>query len=83
MKVVKMPDKEGKKEITEDTVLAEILKDPELERVLSKHNLPCLHCPMASYEMGSLKIGEVARAYGIEVKALLKELNENISEGGK
>ena len=68
-------NKKGNK-ITEGTALADVLKNPGLEEVLAKHNLPCLHCPMASYEMGSLKIGDVARTYGIEVSGLLKELNE-------
>ena len=31
---------------------------------------------MAVYEMGMLKIGEVARMYGIDLKGLLEELNK-------
>lgn len=64
--------------ITEDTTLAEILKYPEAGNILAKYNLPCLHCPMAKYEIGILKIGEVAKTYGIDIKNLLKELNKNI-----
>jgi len=62
--------------ITESTTLTEILKSPEASKILAKYNLPCLHCPMAVYEMGMLKIGEVARMYGIDLKGLLEELNK-------
>ena len=62
--------------VTKDTPLAEILKRPGAAAVLEKHNTPCLHCPMAAYEMGTLKVGEMAKAYGIEIEKLLRELNE-------
>jgi hypothetical protein len=61
--------------ITENTSLAEILKNPKAETILSKYKIPCLHCPMARFEMQNLKIGKVAKAYGIDVKNLLKDLN--------
>ncbi|MEA1963510.1 MAG: molybdenum cofactor biosynthesis protein MoaE [Candidatus Aerophobetes bacterium] len=64
--------------IVENTRLVEILKSPEGSKILAKHNLPCLHCPMATYEIGTLKIGEVAKMYGINIKNLLKDLNKNI-----
>ena len=62
--------------ITKDTRLAEIMKKPGAAAVLEKHNTPCLHCPMAAYEMGMLKIGDVAKSYGIDLKSLLHDLNE-------
>ena len=61
--------------ITEDTTLAEILKYPEVEKILAKYNLPCLDCPFAKMEMENLKIGEICRMYGINIENLLKELN--------
>jgi len=64
------------KKITENTTLAEILKVPEAEKILGKYNLPCLWCPFAKIEMENLKIGQVCQMYGINLKALLKELNE-------
>lgn len=64
--------------ITENMTLAEILKYPDANKILAKHKLPCLHCPMAAYEMGKLKIGEVAKTYGIDAKGLLEDLNKNI-----
>jgi len=62
--------------ITKDTTLAEILKYPEVEKILAKYNLPCLSCPFAKMEMENLKIGEICRMYGINIENLLKELNE-------
>ena len=67
--------------ITEDTPLEELLKKWEAVMVLLKYGLPCLTCPMARFEMGRLKIGEVARAYNIDVKALLEELNKAVGDG--
>ena len=61
--------------ITKETTLAEILKDPRTEEILKKFNLPCLGCPMAKYEMESLKIGEICKMYGVDLGKLLKELN--------
>ena len=61
--------------VTKDTKLADILKMKGAAEILEKYNTPCLHCPMAAYEMGTLKIGDVASAYGIDLKGLLAELN--------
>ena len=67
-----------KSKITKDTTLAEILRQPKTEGILSKYKLPCLHCPMARFEMEKLKIGEVTKMYGIDIENLLRELNKNI-----
>ena len=69
--------------ITRDTTLAEVLKQPRADRILEKYKIPCLHCPMAVYEMGRLRIGEIAETYGIDLNALLKELNKKpVQKGG-
>ena len=65
-----------KDKITKDTGLAEILKLPGAEGILAKYNLPCLSCPLAKFEIGDLKIGQVCKTYGIDIEGLLKELNE-------
>ena len=62
--------------ITKNTTLAEILKNPEAEKILAKHNLPCLSCPFAQYEIKSLKLDEVCKMYNIDAAKILKELNE-------
>ena len=72
-----------KNKITKDTTLAEILKFSKTGNILSKYNLPCLYCPMAAFEIGRLKIGEVAKAYGIDLKKLLSELNKARGGGKK
>ncbi|MCD6569975.1 MAG: hypothetical protein J7L53_04665 [Deltaproteobacteria bacterium] len=64
------------KKFTTETILDEILKSGEASKVLARFNLPCLHCPMARYEASQLKIGEVAKAYGIDTNSLLNELNK-------
>ena len=62
--------------ITEESILADIIKDPKAEEVIRKHNLPCLSCPMAQMEIQHLKLGDVCKAYGLDLEAILKELNE-------
>jgi hypothetical protein len=69
--------------VTENTLLGELLKRPGSTQVLSQFRLPCLSCPMAALEMGVLKIGDVARMYGIDLSGLLKELNKEESETKK
>lgn len=62
--------------ITKDTILRELLTNPRYQEILAKYNLPCLGCPFAKMEMESLKIGDICKMYGINLKALTKELNE-------
>jgi hybrid cluster-associated redox disulfide protein len=64
-----------KRKITEDTTLAELLKNPDAGDILAKYNFPCLSCPMAKFEIKKLKLGEVCKTYGIDLESLLKELN--------
>ncbi len=66
--------------ITEDTLLIDIIEHPKTYEILVKYGLPCLTCPLAAIEMSKLKIGEVAKIYGIDLKKLLKELNEVLKE---
>ena len=62
--------------ITENTTLAELLDNPKAKEVLVKYDLPCLSCPFAGLEMEKLRIEDICRAYGINIKNLLKELNK-------
>jgi len=66
--------------ITKEKTLAEILNLPGAAKILAKYNLPCLSCPFAKMEMENLKIGQVCQMYNIDVKKLLKELNESCKE---
>jgi hybrid cluster-associated redox disulfide protein len=63
------------KKATKDTTLQDILKTKGADRILAKHRVPCLSCPMAEMEISDLKIGDVCEAYGIDLEKLLKELN--------
>lgn len=68
--------------ITKDTTLAEILKLPDVDKILAKYNLPCLSCPFAEFEMEKLKIGEICEMYDIDAAKLVKELN-SLYKGSK
>ena len=61
--------------ITKETTLKEILEQTGAEKVLKKHNVPCLSCPMASQEISKLTIGHVAEIYNLDLKKILEELN--------
>jgi len=65
-----------KEKITEDTTLAELWDNSKAKKVLVKYKLPCLGCPFAQMEMERLRLGEICKAYNIDLKALLKELNK-------
>ena len=69
--------------VTENTILGELLQKPDAMQILRQFRLPCLSCPMAALEMGVLKIGDVARMYGIDLSSLLIELNKEESETKK
>jgi len=62
--------------ITKDTTLAEVLEQPDAEKILAKYKVPCLTCPMAKMEMQVLRIGDICKMYGIDSEKLLKELNK-------
>jgi hypothetical protein len=64
------------KKITSKTKIEEVLKVKGAEDVLEKFKFPCLHCPMAKYELSFLSIGDVCKGYGIDEKKLLGELNK-------
>lgn len=68
--------KNMKQKITKETNLADILEMPDAKEVLSKHKVPCLTCPMAQFEVQDLKIGDVCKMYGIDIKSLLTDLNK-------
>jgi len=61
--------------ITKDTTLKEVLEIPGAEKVLSEYKFPCLHCPMAKFEAGMLKLGQVCKIYNIDFDKLVNDLN--------
>ena len=66
----------SKGKITNETVLGDILEIKGSDKILSKYKVPCLSCPMAKMEMGTLKIGVICKTYGLDEKKLLQELNK-------
>ncbi|MDD5606282.1 MAG: hypothetical protein PHN37_00215 [Candidatus Pacebacteria bacterium] len=61
--------------ITKQTTLKKILEKKGADKILKKHKIPCLSCPMASAELSFLKIGEVAKMYSLDLEKILKDLN--------
>ncbi len=62
--------------ITKESTIEEILNHPKGKEVLTKYNVPCLGCAMASMEIKYLQIGDVAEKYGLDIEGILKELNK-------
>jgi len=66
--------------ITKKSTYEELLKVPGSEHVLSKHRVPCVTCPMAKMEMESLTLEQIGGWYGLDVDAIIKELNKPIAK---
>lgn len=69
-----------KEKITKDMLMSELLQEyPETIPVMLKFGLHCIGCPMRSME----SIEQGALGHGLsekELKALVKELNDSVSE---
>jgi hypothetical protein len=65
-----------KKVFTKNSTLAKIMETKNGAKVLAKNNVPCMGCPMASFEIDKLKIGKVCKMYGLNLEKILKELNK-------
>lgn len=66
---------EGKNMFNEKTTLDKVLNAKNGPELLMKYHVPCLGCHFASQEMHELTLGDIANAYGIDLKGLLKDLN--------
>ena len=62
--------------ITKSTTLEEVLKIKESQKILSKHNIPCVTCPFAKMEMGKLTLEYICKNYNIDLKKLIKDLEK-------
>lgn len=63
--------------ITKDSKLGDLIgKHPEVIEVFLKHGLHCVGCMAAHYE----SVGQGAKAHGIDIKKLVKELNDAIEK---
>ncbi len=64
-----------KDKITEDMTIREVIdKYPETAMVFSKYNVGCIGCLAASFE----KVKDIAGVHGIDLKALVKDLNKAV-----
>jgi len=72
-----------KQKIDEETPLAEVLRIPGAAEVLLKNNFPCMACPLAFFEIGTMKIGDVIRIYNLDAKKIMAELNELLEQQEK
>jgi len=62
--------------VTTKTTLEKILEIKGGEEILHKFGVPCMSCPMAEFEIGTLQIGQVCKIYGLPLKEILVELNK-------
>ena len=65
----------GSAGFTENSTLNEAVSRDNGVAILVKHGVPCPTCPMASMEMDQLNLGMICSTYGLDIDALLKELN--------
>lgn len=61
---------------TKESTYKDVIAKEKAYEILAKHGVPCITCPMARYEMGKLKLGDITEMYGIDLKALLDDLNK-------
>ncbi len=67
----------AKDKITEDMTIKEVIdKHPEAAMVFMKYNVGCIGCLAASFE----KVKDIATVHGIDIKALVKDLNTAIKK---
>ena len=63
--------------ITKDTGIIEAVQShPEIMEVFAEYGLGCIGCMAAHFET----IGQVAGAHGIDVDALIEDINKVIAE---
>jgi len=61
----------------EKSILGMVLKNRKGPELLLKYHVPCLGCHFASQELDSLTLQDISNAYGVDLKGLLKDLNNN------
>jgi hybrid cluster-associated redox disulfide protein len=67
----------AKAKITEDMTIKEVIDTyPETAMVFMKYNVGCIGCLAASFE----KVKDIATVHGIDIKALVKDLNAIVQQ---
>ena len=63
--------------ITKEMTIGQVVENhPETVSVFMRHGLGCVGCAIARFE----KVEQGARAHGIDVDLLIKDLNEVVSQ---
>jgi len=66
-----------KDKITEDMRIQEAINNyPETAMVFMTYNVGCIGCLAASFE----KVKDIATVHGIDIKALVKDLNQAVQK---
>jgi hypothetical protein len=63
--------------ITAKTKLSKILEQKNGEKIMHENGVPCMTCPFAALEINELEIGKVCKSYKLDLKKILKELNNS------
>jgi len=67
----------AKDKITEDMTIKEVIDNyPETAMVFMKYNVGCIGCLAASFE----KVKDIATVHDIDIKALVKDLNQALKK---
>jgi hybrid cluster-associated redox disulfide protein len=67
----------NKDKISEEMTIKEVIDTyPETAMVFMKYNIGCIGCLAASFE----KVKEIATVHGIDIKALVKDLNQVVQK---
>ncbi|MDF2547717.1 DUF1858 domain-containing protein [Anaerosolibacter sp.] len=66
--------------VTKDMIIADVLRmDRETAPIFMRHGLHCLGCPASSME----SIADAAMVHGLNVDALINDLNEYLASKGE
>lgn len=68
---------------SDKSTLGKVLNHKKGPELLAKYHVPCISCHMAASELDSLTLRDLGRAYGIDIKNLIKDLNGPVSEKKK
>ncbi|PIU22204.1 MAG: hypothetical protein COT14_02510 [Candidatus Diapherotrites archaeon CG08_land_8_20_14_0_20_30_16] len=68
---------DDKMNFTKKTTLGKVLNAKKGPELLGKYHVPCLGCHFASQELDQLTLQDISNAYGIDLKGLLKDLNNS------
>ena len=67
----------AKDKITENMTIKEVIDNyPETAMVFMKYNVGCIGCLAASFE----KVKDIATVHGIDIRALVKDLNQALKK---